>query len=755
MDGRQFHKTVLVGAAGAVGLPVGARPSGAGPSKALPPHPGDALPHGAAARLGTTRFWYHEKCGDPGVSVLAFSPDGTVLAALGYQDGVLSLWEVPSGRMVREWQADEADRRGELLFSPCGGYLAQAGYEGLSLWDPASGQFLRRLTDHREPHQPFVFGVAFSPDGRFLAGAVWYTGAVVVWETATGERVVRLEADPQSLCPDNPWGERSDFFSCVAFTADGQRVAAGGTYKVFLDPNGAEAEAVRRRRRESGAANKSLAPANVGVGVMDGQHFLEHRGRVRCWELGSGRQVAKLDGHEFGVGKMSFLPDGRLVSYAEDGEVWVWDVEAGRRVSELAPSAGNIGRTAIAFAADRRHAVLSRQGYLGLLDLLDGKEVHRFPVRPDWHGWRRLAVSADTSWVATGSAAGRLDLWDATTGADVSPPARHASTRVQAVRFTPDGRVATATAEDAILWNAATGALLGHVQGCGHLLAGTMAPSPDGKRAACVRRLPSAPGTPGRDSLITWDWQTGEVQSWEECDVTPVAWLPDAESIVAVTRQEELCVLDLRTGSCDRPWNDGTSGVQTAALSADARLVGALDRSLRVHVWERSPGGWSNHLAIPDRAREKNSSPVFCGWLLFAPDGHNLALATRHGEVCLGRVDGHELPVVFSAPPASDIFPSEVGIGFLPAGRLLLAKSYHAGGEEESGTDTVRVFDVAAGREVWASPALPRQIGALAFSPDCRTLASGLSDGTTLLWTLDTIEDGPSKGATQDAPSGP
>jgi hypothetical protein len=97
VDRRKFHKAALAGAA--AGL-VGAakQPPAAPPASSAPPlpHPGDALPAGATVRLGTNRFWHLAERGNEGLNDLAFAPDGRTLAALGYQDGCISLWEVPS-----------------------------------------------------------------------------------------------------------------------------------------------------------------------------------------------------------------------------------------------------------------------------------------------------------------------------------------------------------------------------------------------------------------------------------------------------------------------------------------------------------------------------------------------------------------------------------------------------------------------------------------------------------------------------------
>jgi WD40 repeat protein len=428
----------LAGGIAAIGLlmEVG-DPTADGEPVPLIPHPGDALPSRAIARLGTTRLCHLPERGNEGISDLAFSPDGGSLATLGSQDSCISLWEVPGGRLLRKWDADDADRCGQLAFSPCGRFLAVGSNDGLRLWNPHAGRLVRQFADSRK----CVYGLAFSPDGKLLAAAVPFDGVIDVWDVSTGDLATRFESDPHPLWPGS--GERSDQFNGVTFAADGQLVAAAAEYQLYHDVPATDARALEARLLELYGSCRSLS--------RDGKSYLvEPRGRVWCWDLASGRRVAKLEGHKFPVERVCFTAGGRLASGSKDGAVWKWDLAAGRRIGELAPSANRSYDTSITFTPDGRYAVVSRRGYLGLIDLPDGRELRQFTVAATWRGWAPLAVCPNVRWVATADQ-GRISLWDVTTGAEVSPRPRHAGW-VQAVRFTADGfRVVSATLGDAML----------------------------------------------------------------------------------------------------------------------------------------------------------------------------------------------------------------------------------------------------------------------------------------------------------------
>jgi serine/threonine protein kinase len=168
---------------------------------------------------------------------VAYSPDGSRVLAAG-TNGRLRLWDVRTGRAV--WDVTIPPRpeyttlAPSVAFSPDGKRVAVACWDGVvRLRDAATGGEAGALrgTDGRR-----ALALAYSPDGKWIAAFLrppgsWHGvgGEVAVWQAATGKLAVTIPPQPTGV-----YG--------LAFSPDGRRLAGvvlvGGQSRSGTPPRG-------------------------------------------------------------------------------------------------------------------------------------------------------------------------------------------------------------------------------------------------------------------------------------------------------------------------------------------------------------------------------------------------------------------------------------------------------------------------------------------------------------------------------------
>jgi eukaryotic-like serine/threonine-protein kinase len=141
----------------------------------------------------------------------ALSADGRWAANCGWHSDRVRLWNVQTGKMVREWVLGP---RNAVFFTPDSRTLIISRGDEFSFWDVESLRPVRRL---RRDVALYPGWVAFSPDGRLMA--LEMAPAIIhLKEVATGRTVARLE---------DPHGDRAGW---LGFTPDGTRLVTVANY---------------------------------------------------------------------------------------------------------------------------------------------------------------------------------------------------------------------------------------------------------------------------------------------------------------------------------------------------------------------------------------------------------------------------------------------------------------------------------------------------------------------------------------------
>lgn len=388
----------------------------------------------------------HQRGGYRALGV-AFSADGKTLASAG-ADGIVRLWQVPSGKLVAASASFSAIAMYSVAFSPDGHTLASSSADGsIYLWTPGTLKSMRTLTGQ----QGDVYGVAFGPGGRTLVSA----GA---------DRTVRLwDIGGQ---PDLAQGA---FVTGVAFGSGGHTIVASNTGRdavrfwnlrtgrpsIRLDRpiNGVESIAVSRR---------------AGLLATGDSH-----GTIRLWDL-HGHLRGQMNSGSEEVRGLAFSRDGRVLASANaDDTIQTWNV----RTKQPTPTAKkplhrpvdwDYGTNTVAFSPNGKWLASGGDGYtVRLWNLRTRQTVRRFQGDTSWIA--AVAFSPNGRTLATADWDGTVRLWNVRAGKQIRDPLRGHFGPVEAVAFSPDGSMLASGGNDSTvrLWDVRTHQQLGQPMSAG------------------------------------------------------------------------------------------------------------------------------------------------------------------------------------------------------------------------------------------------------------------------------------------------
>lgn len=436
------------------------------------------------------------------------------------------------------------------------------------------------------------------------------------------------------------------------------------------------------------------------------------------------RVQAFLTGHDGALRSVAVSPDGATIATAgDDGLVILWSAASRQRLRSLTLEArGSINALVFSPTGDRL-AIADDRGAV-IIWKVDSSVT---PLTLDGHTGRVWAVdfSPDGRWLASGGRDGALLLWDMT---EVSPvglrlnptPADQRASALRALRFSPDGMLLASGGEDQqiTLWDMATREPLAVLNGHQNWVT-TLDFNASGQYIAS-----SGP----ENRVYLWDVPTRSLATSfpteHRFEVNALAFSPRGLALVTASQDNTLKFWDLSSGQLNPVvLNAHVDAVWDVAFTPDG--LGLISAS-----WDGSAILWSLSARQPlARALPGHSAPVWP--VAFNRDGSIIATGSSQNN----QGEGAEVRL-WQVTPGGTAYLTSLDTGGHAVYALDFAERLLAVGLSDG---TVLLWDVdtdGSSREVvrWQQGA---SLTSVAFSPDLRQLATADTTGRARLWRQD------------------
>lgn len=535
-----------------------------------------------------------------------------------------------------------------------------------------------------------------SPDGRLAALAEGKQ--VHVLDMTTGQENFQVDS-------------AYDRFRRLIFSPDSERLVIVDDKIRWCDAGSGQVIATFDQKFSRGAS-LALSADGLTLAVV---------GHGRVLNLFSVFRLNPSDGNVTPLGKdidpgitlsaAALIPDGTLIAVGAmySGPVTMFDTATGRLISKHG-SAHASPVTAIAFSRDGlKLATADNEGTIKIWEdarKLNSKSAASITLKGHQERINTLGFSSDDKQLVSTSADKTARVWDtANAGATIRRLERSGVDCVVA-RFSPDGQlIAAADGSSVRLWDAATGQLVRELSAGDNSRVSSVAFSPTDSRLLAVGhggqadvshvalwdidagmevgRLPGATDLP--------DFSVTDVSGW----VGALAFSPDGKRLVAgfgapnrldlPNSPHPLKVWEVATRRLIRRLNGHTGYCVSLDFSRDGKQLASGSFDGTAIIWSTETWKATQTLRNPDPGSFSSQARGMVDEVAFSPDGKNLAMASREGNLLL--------------------------------------------------------WDVATGQLLETLKGHSSAVSAVVFSPDGRTLASGSSDQTVRLWNVDTRQE--------------
>jgi len=405
-------------------------------------------------------------------------------------------------------------------------------------------------------------------------------------------------------------------------------------------------------------------------------------GEIYLWDAESGKELYAITGGQHS----QFSRDGKKIALPSDAGTHIWDAELGKKICTLPERFREFF-----FSPDRKKIMTWRDsnGPYQIWDAESGKELYALTSQSDrWSGFfptftpdgKKIRIVDGVGGI-TGNDS-KIRFFNVETGKELVLPGRHNG-------FSPDGKKMFSWDDrsEVRIWDDESGKEL-------FTLPGTFGGfSPDGKRII----------TSNEDKTHIWDADSGE-----ELYILPGLhrdFSPDSKRILTQTNNGPYRIWDAESGK--------------EAYTLTGMYVGFTDGGKKIVTWSNT----ETHILDFESGKEVSVLPARCSYLSFSPDGKKVVAHGFPDGISVYDVESRK--ALYSAPGRFDRFDR-----FSPGGKAIVT-SITVDAETDMSYEVAHVWNAETGRAIVLTGTFT------GFSPDGNKIVS-VNDNKTHIWDAET-----------------
>ncbi len=212
----------------------------------------------------------------------------------------------------------------------------------------------------------------------------------------------------------------------------------------------------------------------------------------------------------------------------------------------------------------------------------------------------------------------------------------------------------------------------------------------------------------------TWD-PCIQVLEGHECPVNAVAFSPNGQTVMSVSKDMTIRLWDTATGVEKQAYTGHKDSINTVAFSPDGQTVASASKDRTIQLWDTATG-------IKKQAYTGHRDSVYA--VAFSPDGLVVASASADRTIQLW-----DMATGIRKQAYTGHRDSVYVVAFSPDGQVVASASKDR---------TIQLWDMATGIKKQAYTGHRDSVFAVAFSPDGLVVASASADRTIQLWDTTT-----------------